>query len=464
MSMQSSMSRSVRDPSSVESDTTPPGSSRTGGSHSGQSWEMLNGISPPTLDPHQQQQQQQQQQLMVMQQRSVASASSTLSPKAGHQDTVAKLAVPQKQMVNGGMGTGRIPAATSQMESALPGQKSRTEIIQRKKSEDDDTLPKSRTEVIRSPQCPRLAEYMGSHYHQQLQQVGVGTSSQPAQTGLMQPQQGSVGLIQPQQGSVGLNQLQQQEYKRGLSEPAQGLTSQTRAPHYLAMQYPPSPYSPQRQVSPAREPASTYDNLTVSQNNNNDISTVPTVHVLNQGGLTGARLVQSNSDSFGSSGGSTMTLAPQQPGLAAAIRRDGGLARGLPQEHTDITQPLDHHHLNLNDQQQQPVEFEKRLPAGESRTGLDRKCPVCGQDFSHISMDEFQTHVFECFDDAEDSNAPETLQPQRTTKQNSESANRICPMCEKQFPENVTQQFFEAHVQSHFEEIDPFEVLHPPQM
>lgn len=441
--MQSSLSRSVRDPPSAEPTTTPPSSGRSGGSHSGHSWEIVNGVSALTLDPRQQQQQQQ----MMVQQQSVTSTSSRLSPPSDHQEAVTNLAAAHKPMVSGGGSVARMsPAVAGHMGPAVVGQKSKTEIIQRRKSEDNVVQPRSRTEMIRVPQSPRLAEHMDSHYQQQ-QQVGAG----------MVAQLGPTGLIQLQQGSVGLSQLQQEVSRPGPSELAQGLTTQPRAPHHLGVQYPPGPYTSQRQTSPTREPPSTYDNLTLG--NGNHVGTAPPAHLLN-----GACFVQNSADSFGSSGGSTMTLAPQQPGLAVAMRRDGGSARGSPQEHTDFTQPLDRAHPDLNSQLQEPVQFENGLPAGEAAApNLDRKCPVCGQDFSHISMDEFQTHVFECFDDAEEANAPETLQPQNSTKQSSGSANRICPMCEKQFPESVTQQFFEGHVQSHFDEIDPFEVLHPQQ-
>ena len=442
MSMQSSLSRSVRDLPSAEPSTTPPSSGRSGGSHSGHSWEMVNGVSALTQDPRQQQQQ------MMVQQQSVTSTSSRLSPLSDYQEAVTNPAAAHKPMVSGDGSVVRMsPSVASHMGPAVPGQKSKTEIIQRRKSEDSVAQPRSRTEMIRVPQSPRLAEHMDSHYQQQQQRVSGG----------MATQLGPTGLVQLQQGLVGLNQLQQEVSRPGPSELVQGVTSQPRAPHHLGVQYPPTPYSSQRQTSPAREPPSTYDNLTLG--NGNHVSTVPPAHLVN-----GARFVQNSADSFGSSGGSTMTLAPQQSGLAVAMRRDGGAARGSPQEHTDFTQPLDHAHPDLTHQLQDPAQFENGQPAGEAAApNLDRKCPVCGQDFSHISMDEFQTHVFECFDDAEEANAPETLQPQNSTEQSSGSANRVCPMCEKQFSENVTQEFFEGHVQSHFEEIDPFEVLHPQQ-
>ena len=474
VSMQSAVSRSARFPSSVDSDATPVSGGRSsGGSRSGQSWEMVNGSAhhpTSTLDPRQQQQQQHQQ-LVELQQRSVTSASSSSSsisstssrrpgPWSDPSGAVTTFAAPpaENHAVNGGGGGfGRL----------LPpgGQKSKTEVIQRRKSEEDSShQPRSKTEMIRSPQSPpRLAEYMGSHYQQQQQQQqqlgGVGASSPlpSAQT----------GFVPLPPGSVDLGQFKS-DLRAGLSEHAgQGVTSQSRSPqHQGAVQYPPYPY---RQTSPAREPASTYDNFS---NGNGNSSTVPSMHILSKNGLAGARVVRNNSDSFGNSGGSAMTFdPPQQPGLAVAMRRDGGVAaRGSPQEHTDFSQRLNNPtHLDLNPVVQ-PIRFENNNPPAEgvgggqaAMTGLDRKCPVCCQDFSHISMDEFQTHVFECFDDAEDANAPETLQPQpqRPALPRSGSPNRVCPMCEKLFPENVTQQFFEGHVQSHFEEADPFEVLHP---
>jgi len=79
----------------------------------------------------------------------------------------------------------------------------------------------------------------------------------------------------------------------------------------------------------------------------------------------------------------------------------------------------------------------------------DRVCPVCNRDYSDVTMEDFQTHVFECFDDE---NAPETMKPQ-------ESLDRTCPMCTKKYPSDMPQHEFEAHVHSHFGE-ESFEMLH----
>ncbi|XP_046334213.2 tax1-binding protein 1 homolog [Haliotis rufescens] len=82
----------------------------------------------------------------------------------------------------------------------------------------------------------------------------------------------------------------------------------------------------------------------------------------------------------------------------------------------------------------------------------EKVCPVCSRDFAPMPMEDFQTHVFECFDD---SSAPETLRPGQI--------ERICPMCNDLFPETVPQEEFEKHVQTHFEQeiTDRFEILDP---
>ena len=72
----------------------------------------------------------------------------------------------------------------------------------------------------------------------------------------------------------------------------------------------------------------------------------------------------------------------------------------------------------------------------------DRVCPVCNGDYSHVSMEDFQTHVFECFD--EDNGGPETIKP--------EAGDRTCPMCTHVYPSSMPQHEFEAHVHSHFGE------------
>lgn len=83
-----------------------------------------------------------------------------------------------------------------------------------------------------------------------------------------------------------------------------------------------------------------------------------------------------------------------------------------------------------------------------ARLNSDKLCPVCNNDFSHVSMEEFQTHVFECFDDEA---APETMKPQTCV-------DRTCPMCDMRFGASTSQVEFEKHVHDHF---DGFEELVP---
>lgn len=73
----------------------------------------------------------------------------------------------------------------------------------------------------------------------------------------------------------------------------------------------------------------------------------------------------------------------------------------------------------------------------------DKLCPVCTSDYSQLSMEEFQTHVFECIDDQ---NQPETMKPQTVVP------DKQCPMCNARFGPETTQGLYEKHVHSHFHE------------
>ncbi|BFZ22240.1 hypothetical protein BsWGS_25277 [Bradybaena similaris] len=89
-----------------------------------------------------------------------------------------------------------------------------------------------------------------------------------------------------------------------------------------------------------------------------------------------------------------------------------------------------------------------------SRVNSDKLCPVCNNDYSQVSMEDFQTHVFECFDDE---NPPETMKAHT-------SPERLCPMCSASFSYDMPQVDFERHVHGHFGEenpAEPFEILHP---
>ncbi|BFZ06269.1 hypothetical protein BsWGS_09308 [Bradybaena similaris] len=83
----------------------------------------------------------------------------------------------------------------------------------------------------------------------------------------------------------------------------------------------------------------------------------------------------------------------------------------------------------------------------------DKLCPVCTSDYSQLSMEEFQTHVFECIDDQ---NQPETMKPQTVVP------DKQCPMCNARFGPETTQGLYEQHVHSHFREEnmeEPFVII-----
>jgi predicted nucleic acid-binding Zn-ribbon protein len=96
-----------------------------------------------------------------------------------------------------------------------------------------------------------------------------------------------------------------------------------------------------------------------------------------------------------------------------------------------------------------PVDLE----SSRVKTNSDRLCPVCSHIYKNVSIEDFQTHVLDCF---EDENPPETMKPQS-------SPNRLCPMmCGAKFGPETSQAVFENHVHSHFSEdciAENFEML-----
>ena len=85
-------------------------------------------------------------------------------------------------------------------------------------------------------------------------------------------------------------------------------------------------------------------------------------------------------------------------------------------------------------------------------------CPVCNVEFSRLTMVQFQTHVFECFDNHDD--PPMTLQPSSNNIPSEDE--RTCPMCAASFPLTIPQETFEQHVLAHFGEdpqLDQFEMI-----
>lgn len=428
VSMRSSLNRPPRDSPSMEPQSAPQGGS---GSHSGHSWEMVNGTACLSAESRH------------LQQRSAKMPSANHSPRrdismnppsSGH--ATGNAGKPSHQ--NGASPKNQSGPLSGPQSGA--GQRPRGEGIIRRHSEVNVQEPKmdmTRAHTLPQQTPPRLADWMSTHYQQKQQQQGRG---------------GDV-ILQP--GAVGLNQFMKDTPTPtpapGKMESGQIVSSPSR---HVQAQYP--PYYPQRQLSPMRQPESTYDNIayTSAATTNTSGTIVPSMTILNQSSMTGARVLQSSSGNL-RSGGATTTPSIQEPGVPVSVGRDSAPTRASPQEHSDMTQPHNPTDLELNQQ----IRFVNEPVTPEAGANLDRKCPVCCQDFSHITMDEFQTHVFECFDDADDtSNAPETLQAQQG--QRAPSQDRVCPMCERSFTDSISQDFFESHVQSHFEDVvDHFELL-----
>ena len=85
-------------------------------------------------------------------------------------------------------------------------------------------------------------------------------------------------------------------------------------------------------------------------------------------------------------------------------------------------------------------------------------CPACNREFSRLSTEEFQLHVYDCFDSNDDQ--PSTLQAPANV---SVDEDRTCPMCGATFPMAIPQETYEAHVLAHFGEeapaVDRFEFV-----
>lgn len=91
----------------------------------------------------------------------------------------------------------------------------------------------------------------------------------------------------------------------------------------------------------------------------------------------------------------------------------------------------------------------------EERLDSDRLCPVCSRDFGQVSIEDFQSHVLECFDT---DSGPETM----VAASEGIRPQRVCPMCNTSFGDYMSQEDYENHVHSHFGEEMPgenFEVL-----
>lgn len=95
----------------------------------------------------------------------------------------------------------------------------------------------------------------------------------------------------------------------------------------------------------------------------------------------------------------------------------------------------------------------ENIEGGSERVNSLKICPSCNREFSRLTLDEFQLHVYECFDSNDDQ--PTTLQAPRNVSQEDD---RTCPMCGNTFPMTVPQETYEAHVLAHFGE-EQFELV-----
>lgn len=104
---------------------------------------------------------------------------------------------------------------------------------------------------------------------------------------------------------------------------------------------------------------------------------------------------------------------------------------------------------------EEPKGKERNPPPDATETALTvQLCPLCTEDFSRLTMEEFQNHVFNCFVKGDEIEKPTA----------AANKDHMCPMCSAIFPEQVPQEEFEAHVQQHFEGqiTDRFEILPSP--
>lgn len=124
---------------------------------------------------------------------------------------------------------------------------------------------------------------------------------------------------------------------------------------------------------------------------------------------------------------------------------------------TEVKRPIDEHDETTaleHNLQVRENSFIAHPELGNNVSAL-KICPACNLECSRMSTEQFQMHIIDCFDNADE--APVTLQPAV-----GNDDDRTCPMCNEVFPMAVPQETYEKHVLAHFGEepdMDRFEFV-----
>ncbi|XP_045209881.2 uncharacterized protein LOC123561513 [Mercenaria mercenaria] len=131
---------------------------------------------------------------------------------------------------------------------------------------------------------------------------------------------------------------------------------------------------------------------------------------------------------------------------------------------TETKRPIEEHEdtvfVTANPRELRNIVRPVQEETTEGNVAAVKICPVCNEEFSRLTQDQFQMHVFECFDTYDES--PATLQPAAGGTTNDD--DRTCPMCGDVFPVTIPQETYEQHVLAHFGEdpmVERFELLQP---
>ena len=227
---------------------------------------------------------------------------------------------------------------------------------------------------------------------------------------------------------------------------------------------PPPPAIPQRVQASTSSPLVTYQTASAAVTSDRE-----GMHVLNKHMMVGGNMIYQqnphlllqnpNAPQIPIRTGSA--VFPQQNSQNSTFTAEALSHHGTqqpPYTSTNIASPLlGSEHAVYSNATPHGQTIQQMVDPSGPRVNSERSCPVCGQDFSHVPMEDFQAHVYECFDEA----GPETMKApgeEGSVVGEISVADRSCPVCNAKFAPLVPQSEFERHVHSHFGE-ENFEIV-----
>ena len=220
----------------------------------------------------------------------------------------------------------------------------------------------------------------------------------------------------------------------------------------------PQPPPPHQKSTSSPSPLSTYQTASTAVTSDRD-----GMHVLNKHMMGGGNVIYKQNPQLMQTQQIPFVVGSLQPPISqhltftAQAPPSHGIQ--LPQEKlqypTNVSPPLGNQQAVYSNSSQQG-QAQPLDPSGP-RVHSDRACPVCGQDFSHVPMEDFQAHVYECFDEE----GPETMKApgeERSANIGVGGSDRTCPVCNERFEISVPQAEYERHVHNHFGE-ENFEIV-----